>query len=85
MDPLSIGAIEYNILELIALPDGRLVLGFPSSGLLTWKPGSPTGRRLTTSDGLPGESIGRLYLDTMVSPAALYVPTDGGLAVFRSL
>jgi len=38
VDPTALGAIEYNILELTILPDGRLVLGFPSSGLLVWKP-----------------------------------------------
>ena len=85
VDPTAIGAVEYNLLELVAWPDGRLVLGFPSSGLLVWKPGDPRGTRLTMRDGLPGERIGRLYLDRMVNPPALYVPTEGGLAVFRSL
>ena len=84
-DPIALGAIEYNILEMVALPDGRLVLGFPDSGLLVWKPGDPKGHRLTTKDGLPGNRIGRLYLDRMVDPPALYVPTDGGLAVFRTV
>ncbi len=84
-DPLKLGAVEFNILELVALPDGRLVLGFPNSGLLVWAPGDPRGHRLTNADGLPGEKIGRMYLDRMVDPPALYVPTDGGLAVFRSI
>ena len=84
-DPIQLGAIEYNVLELVALPDGRLVMGFPNSGLLVWKPGDAKGHRLTTKDGLPGDRIGRMYLDRMVDPPALYVPTDGGLAVFRSV
>jgi hypothetical protein len=64
---------------------GRLVLGFPSSGLLVWKPGDAKGTRVTAGEGLPGQAIGRMFLDRMVSPWALYVPTDGGLAVFRKL
>jgi hypothetical protein len=83
IDPTSLGAIDYNILELHALPDGRLVLGFPNSGLLVWKPGDARGRRLTVSDGLPGEQIRRISLDRMHEPPLFLVPTDGGLAVFR--
>ena len=84
-DPTALGAIEYNILELQALADGRLVLGFPSSGLLVWTPGDARGHRLTQRDGLPGEQIRRLSLDRMHSPPILYVPTDGGLAAFRQV
>ncbi len=82
-DPIALGAVDYNILELVALSDGRLVLGFPGSGLLVWKPGDAKGRRITRADGLPGEAIGRLHLDRMVKPAALYAPIDGGLVMLR--
>ena len=85
VDPIAIGAADHNVLELVALPDGRLVLGFPDSGLLVWRPGEAKGHRLTTTDGLPGNRIGRMYLDRMVEPPALYVPTEGGLAVFRAI
>ena len=84
-DPMQLGSSEYNILELVALPDGRLVLGFPSTGLLVWKPGDPKGHRVTQRDGLPGESIRRMSLDLMVDPPALLVSTEGGLAVFRQV
>ena len=84
-DPTRLGGIEYNILEMQALPDGRLVLGFPDSGLLVWKPGDPSGHRLTVRDGLPGERIGRTALDRMHEPPLLLVPTEGGLAVLRSV
>jgi hypothetical protein len=84
-DPTALGSLDYNILEMAALPDGRLVLGFPNSGLLVWKPGDAQGHRLTTSDGLPGESIRRISLDRMHSPPILFVPTDGGLAAFRQV
>jgi len=84
-DPTALGAIEYNILEVQALADGRLVFGFPSSGLLVWNPGDDKGRRITQRDGLPGERIGRMSQDRMHDPPLLLVPTDGGLAVFRDL
>jgi hypothetical protein len=83
-DPQSLGALEGNILELVGWED-RLVFGFPNTGLLLWKPGDAKGKRLGIGQGLPGEQIGRLYLDRMTDPPALYVPTEGGLAVFRSL
>jgi len=84
-DPTTLGAVEYNILELQALPDGRLVFGFPSSGLLVWEPGDTKGHRITQRDGLPGERIGRMSQDRMHDPPLLLVPTDGGLAIFRGV
>ena len=68
-----------------ALADGRLVLGFPSSGLLVWNPGERKGHRLTQRDGLPGERIGRMSQDRLHDPPLLLVPTDEGLAVFRDV
>ena len=85
VDPMSLGAVEYNILEMQALHDGRLVLGFPSSGLLVWHPGDRKGHRLTMRDGLPGEQIRRMAQDKMHDPPILLVPTDGGLAMFRDV
>jgi hypothetical protein len=84
VDPRSIGAAEFNVLEMVAWDD-KLVLGFPSTGLLVWKPGEARGTRLGIRQGLPGEAIGRMSLDRMVDPPQLLVPTEGGLAVLRSL
>jgi hypothetical protein len=84
-DPTALGAVDYNILEVQALADGRLVFGFPNSGLLVWEPGEPKGRRITHRDGLPGERIARMSQDQMHDPPLLLVPTDGGLAIFRNL
>ena len=50
-----------------------------------WKPGDPRGKRMGFAEGLPGQAIGRMYIDRMVDPPALLVPTEGGLAVLRSL
>ena len=84
VDPRSICAPEFNVVEMVAWDD-RLVLGFASTGLLVWKPGEPSGKRLGMKEGLPGEAIGRISLDRMVDPPQLFVPTEGGLAVVRSL
>ena len=84
VDPGSIGAPDYNIVEMVAWDD-TLVLGFPSSGLLVWKPGQPRGKRIGIAEGLPGQVIGRLSLDRMVDPPQLFVPTESGLAVLRAL
>lgn len=83
-DPQTLGALEGNILELVGWED-KLVFGFPSTGLLIWKPGDAKGVRFGIPQGLPGEQIGRLYLDRMTDPPQLFVPTEGGLAVLRSL
>ena len=83
-DPTAIGAPDYNVLEMVAWGD-QLVLGFPSTGLLVWKPGDAKGKRMGFAEGLPGQAIGRMYIDRMVNPPQLFVPTEGGLAVLRSL
>jgi hypothetical protein len=83
-DPRALGSREYNILELVGWDD-ELVFGFPSTGLLVWKPGTAQGKRLGIAEGLPGEQIGRMSLDRMVDPPQLLVPTERGLAVIRSL
>jgi hypothetical protein len=83
-DPRSLGSLEYNILELAGWED-KLVLGFPSSGLLVWKPGTAQGKRMGIAQGLPGEQIRRMSIDRMVDPPQLFVPTESGLAVLRSL
>ena len=78
------GAVVIDV-GINRLADGRLVFGFPGSGLLIWEPGEPKGRRITHGDGLPGEQIGRMSQDHMHDPPLLLVPTDEGLAVFRSI
>jgi hypothetical protein len=50
-----------------------------------WKPGDARGKRMGFGEGLPGQAIGRMYIDRMVDPPQLLVPTEGGLAVVRAL
>jgi hypothetical protein len=40
------------VLVGLDLADGRLVFGFPDSGLLVWEPGAPQGHQVTQRGGL---------------------------------
>jgi sugar lactone lactonase YvrE len=81
----EIGMAERPVSDLIALPDGRLVLSGPNSGLMFWNPATGQGQRYQVEQGLPDDRVLRMYLDTMVSPPALYISTAGGGAVLRQL
>jgi len=85
-DPVrDLGLPERHIRDMIALPDGRLVVAALSSGLVFWNP--QTGKRtfMRAGQGIPDDSVLRLQLDTMVDPPALHVATRGGAAVLRVL
>jgi hypothetical protein len=85
-DPVrDLGLPASHIRDMIALPDGRLVVAAIDSGLLFWDP--TTGKRtaLHAGNGIPNDSVLRLQLDTMVDPPALQVATRGGAAVLRVL
>ena len=60
-------------------PDGSLWLVTSGGALLRFDPGS---RMVQTWPGVAG--VTRIYLDTMVSPRALYVSMSAGLAVIRA-
>ncbi|MHB1845039.1 MAG: hypothetical protein ACYCWW_09425 [Deltaproteobacteria bacterium] len=82
-DPMSLGFGTKALMDMVALPDGRLVFGTEYDGLRIWTPQNGQLFSMTVVDGLPGNQIQMMYLDTSVSPPALYVGTDGGLAVLR--
>jgi hypothetical protein len=67
------------------LPDGRLVLSGPHSGLMFWNPDTGQRQKYQVEEGLPDNRVLRMYLDTMVNPRALYISTAGGGAVLRQL
>jgi hypothetical protein len=73
------------LVHVIALPDGRLVLAGPNSGLMFWNPATGERQRYQVEQGLPDDRVLRMYLDTMISPPALYISTAGGGAVLRQL
>jgi hypothetical protein len=85
-DPIrDAGMLEYNVVDMVALPDGRLVLASPSSGLTFWDPAKKTHVSLRAGKDLPDDNILSLELDRMVEPPALHVATQGGAAVLRVL
>ena len=85
-DPVStIGMSEVNVRDMVALPDGRLVLAGPTTGLTVWDPEKKTHYQIRAGQGIPSDEVYRLELDTMVNPPALHVATAGGAVVLRSL
>ncbi len=85
-DPIrDAGMLEANVADMLALPDGRLVLAAPTTGLTFWDPSKKTHVAMRAGQGIPDDHIVSLELDTMVSPPALHVATRGGAAVLRVL
>ena len=85
-DPIgNAGMSEYNVVDMVALPDGRLVLASEGTGLTFWNPAKKTHTSLRAGKDLPDDHIVSLELDTMVDPPALHVATRGGVAVLRVL
>jgi hypothetical protein len=85
-DPIrDAGMLESNVRDMLALPDGRLVLAGPNSGLVFWDPKTGKHTSLRQGQGIPDDGVLRLELDTMVDPPALHVATRGGAAVLRIL
>jgi ligand-binding sensor domain-containing protein len=78
-DPRAMGLPTNAIMDMVAMPDGTLEIG-TTQGLFRYDPST---KALHSIAGLPSDSIERLYLDPTVTPPALYVATDSGLAVLR--
>ncbi|HLL53107.1 MAG TPA: hypothetical protein VK447_06170, partial [Myxococcaceae bacterium] len=75
-DPVKdIGMSDSSVLHLVALPDGRIALAGPNSGLVIWNPATGDKKVLRAGSGLPDDQVTRLELDTMVNPPALHVST----------
>jgi hypothetical protein len=85
-DPIGdAGMLESNVVDMVALPDGRLVLASQTTGLSFWEPGKKKHVSLRAGQGIPDDHIVRLELDTMVDPPVLHVATQGGAAALRVL
>lgn len=82
---LEIGMAERVVQDLIALPDGRILLAGPHSGLLLWNPASGARQSLRAPNWLADDQVQRLELDAMVNPPALHVSTSSGATVIRRL
>ena len=79
------GMAESDIRDMVALPDGRLVLAGASTGLVFWNPQTGARSSLRAGADLPDGHVLRLKLDLMVAPATLYVATYGGVLALRKL
>jgi len=85
-DPVTqIGMAERNVRDLMALPDGRIALAGPNTGLVIWNPSTGESLSLRAPDWLADDRVHRMELDTMVSPPALHVSTNSGATVIRVL
>ncbi len=86
LDPVNdLGMAERSVRDLVALPDGRMVLAGPTTGLLIHDPIKGTNIPLRGTEWLPSDRVLRLELDQMVEPSALRVATSAGVAVIRNL
>ena len=73
------GQVPSDLMDAQADPDGTLWLVTSGGALLRFDPGSGTAQ---TWPGVAG--VTRIYVDTMVTPRAVYVSMSGGLAVIRA-
>ncbi len=81
----DVGMAESDISDMVALPDGRLALSGPSTGVVLWNPQTRAHVALRAGADLPDDHVLRLKLDRMVQPPTLYVATWGGVAALRKL
>jgi hypothetical protein len=79
------GMAENDIRDMVALPDGRLVLAGSKTGLVFWNPGTGARTSMRAGADLPDDHVFRLKLDRMVDPPTLYAATYGGAAALRSI
>jgi ligand-binding sensor domain-containing protein len=84
-DPGAAGMAETDVRDMIALPDGRLVLAGTTTGLVIWNPQTGASVAMRGSQWLPDDHVLRIELDQMVNPPTLHVATWGGAAAIRKL
>ncbi len=84
-EPKATGLPEAEIRDLVALPDGRLVIAGPRSGLVVWDPRTNASTPMRTPAYLADDRVKRVQLDTMVNPPALQVATELGASFIRVL
>jgi len=79
----EVGLAEADVEDLVALPDGRIVLGAPNTGLVFFDPATGKSAAMRAGQGIPDDHVVQLELDRLVDPPALHVATQGGAAVIR--
>ena len=82
--PSQVGLGDQSVQDMVALPDGRLAIAGPTSGVVLWDPNTGSHVPLDAAHGyLADNQVKRLELDTMVNPPALHVATATGASVIR--
>jgi hypothetical protein len=79
----ELGLPGDDVQDLVALPDGRLVVASANAGLVFWNPKTGVRKAMRAGQGIPDDRVTQLELDTMVNPPALHVSTEGGAATIR--
>jgi hypothetical protein len=81
----QIGLGERAVQDLVCLPDGRLAIAGPSTGVTIWDPRSGARTTIRAGGGIPSDAVTALEVDRMTDPPALHVATAGGAAILRQL
>jgi hypothetical protein len=82
---VDLGMAESKVVDLIALPDGRLVAAGSRTGLVLWNPATGQHQSLRAPQWLADDAVTSLELDKMVNPYAIHVSTRYGATVIRQL
>ncbi|MFN7130963.1 MAG: hypothetical protein ACK4N5_02700, partial [Myxococcales bacterium] len=81
--PEDIGLPSREIIDLQRLPDDTLLVLLRNRGLWHWDPAPFPNGTLKGQLDVKTTRIHRIYVDHMVSPAAVYAATPDGVAVLR--
>jgi hypothetical protein len=81
----AVGLAEASVRDLVCLPDGRLAIASPDSGLVLYDPATHGSTPIRGGGLIPSDQILSLELDTMPSPPTLHVATAAGAAAIRVL
>jgi hypothetical protein len=86
LDPINdMGLEERAVKDLVALPDGRLLIASPTTGLTLYDPATGAKQSLRAPTYLPDNKVKRIEVDTRVAPFTVYVATDSGATRLRAL
>jgi len=85
-DPVAnVGLAQRDVRDMIALPDGRLVVAGLQGGLVIWDPATGNRVAMGAAQGISDDKVLRMQLDTMVDPPALQIATRSGATILRVL
>jgi hypothetical protein len=84
-DAPQLGLGENSVQDIACLPDGRVVIAGPGTGLVIYDPAAKTSKTIHGGQGIPSDGITRIEVDRMTNPPSLLVGTNSGAAVLRVL